>query len=98
MEFKRPLYYFTFPGIIISIIGLVLGLNFFSEYLTGNTYQPYPTVLAILLTCSGGFLALTGILLDSMSKMLSKLTNERINGTKTGKTEDINLVTEKIGQ
>ncbi len=31
MEFNRPLYYFTFPGIIMIAIGLISGLIFFGS-------------------------------------------------------------------
>ncbi|MEN4007289.1 MAG: glycosyltransferase family 2 protein [Methanobacterium sp.] len=79
IEFRRPLYYFTLPGIIIIIIGLVLGLKFFGEYLADPTTSLAPTILAILLTCCGGFLALTGIILDSMSRMISRLLNTDID-------------------
>jgi len=76
IEFKRPLYYFTLPGIIIIAIGLVLGFNFFGEYLAKTSTSLVPTILAIILTCCGGFLALTGIILDSMSRMFFRLTQE----------------------
>lgn len=79
IEFKKPLYFFTLPGIIITIIGLVLGLTFFGEYLARTTTSLAPTILAILLTCCGGFLALTGIILDSMSRMFYRLNNEVTN-------------------
>lgn len=90
MEFKRPLYYFTLPGIIITIVGLILGLNFFGEYLGRTTTSLAPTILAILLTCCGGFLALTGIILDSMSRMITKLTSTPINGLNNNDQYKIN--------
>jgi glycosyltransferase involved in cell wall biosynthesis len=82
IEFKRPLYYFTLPGIIIIVTGLVLGLNFFGEYLARTTTSIAPTILAILLTCCGGFLALTGIILDSISRMFFRLTQKYPDGLK----------------
>ena len=33
IEFNRPLFYFTLPGIIIVLIGITLGLIFFGDYL-----------------------------------------------------------------
>ncbi len=89
IEFKKPLYYFTLPGIIITIIGLVLGLTFFGEYLARTTTSLAPTILAILLTCCGGFLALTGIILDSMSRMFLRFTNN-YNG-ELNEPQDINF-------
>ena len=33
IEFNRPLYYFTLPGVIMIAIGLISGLIFFGSYL-----------------------------------------------------------------
>jgi glycosyltransferase involved in cell wall biosynthesis len=70
MEFNRPLYYFTLPGIIMIIIGLILGLNYFSKYLAGITDAIFPTALAVLITILGAFIAFTGVLLHTMSRMI----------------------------
>ncbi|MGF7119207.1 glycosyltransferase family 2 protein [Methanobacterium oryzae] len=84
LEFQRPLLFFTLPGVIICIIGITLGLIFFGDYLSHSisiSGVPYaskslmPTILAIMLTLGGGFLALTGIILDSMSKMIKHVLN-----------------------
>ena len=75
LEFQRPLYYFTLPGVIIIIAGVVLGLMFFGDYLGGTNKSLLPTVLAIMMTLAGGFLAFTGIILDSMSRMLNRVVN-----------------------
>ena len=32
MEFRRPLYYFTVPGLIIGAVGLGMGLNFLENF------------------------------------------------------------------
>ncbi|MBI5680869.1 MAG: glycosyltransferase family 2 protein [Methanobacterium sp.] len=76
IEFQRPLVYFTLPGGIIIIIGLMLGLAFFRDYVTGLSTNLAATILSILLTLGGAFLALTGIILDSMSRMINKMQNK----------------------
>jgi len=76
LEFQRPLYYFTLPGAIIIIIGVVLGLLFFGDYLGGGTRSLLPTILAIMMTMAGGFLAFTGIILDSMTRMINRVVND----------------------
>ncbi len=96
IEFKRPLYFFTLPGIIITIIGLVLGLTFFGEYLARTTTSLAPTILAILLTCCGGFLALTGIILDSMSRMFYRMTNAYPNSLNNYDSEDLKMTSHII--
>ena len=86
LEFQRPLYYFTLPGAIIIIAGVILGLMFFGDYLGGTTKSLLPTVLAIMMTLVGGFLAFTGIILDSMTRMINRVVNDpnydiRTNGS-----------------
>ena len=76
LEFQRPLYYFTLPGSIIIIVGVVLGLLFFGDYLGGGSRSLLPTILAIMMTLVGGFLAFTGIILDSMSRMINKVVKD----------------------
>ena len=75
IEFNRPLFYFTLPGSIISIVGITLGLMFFGDYLDGASSTLLPTVLAIMLTLGGGLLLITGIILDSISKMIYRILN-----------------------
>jgi len=103
IEFKRPLYYFTLPGIIMTIVGLVLGLNFFGAYISHSAhsiefapsaaYSLAPTILAILLTCCGGFLALTGIILDAMSRMFSRMNNSSLNNLDNSEFQNTNFNT-----
>lgn len=76
MEFNRPLYYFTFPGLILIIIGLLLGLVYFGAYLDQRA-SFFPTVLAGIIGLGGMFLAFTGIILHSMSRMISRNINGR---------------------
>lgn len=70
MEFNRPLYYFTLPGSIMIIIGMLLGLYFFGQYLGGAMITLFPTTLAALITIFGAFIAFTGLILHSVSRMI----------------------------
>jgi len=70
IEFNRPLFYLTFPGIIFGLSGLYLGARFLQNFAVGQGLQFGPTMLMILLIVVGTFLALTGILLHSMSAIL----------------------------
>ena len=71
MEFNRPLYYFTLPGIIMMFIGLILGANFFHLYLARIMTSLLPTTLAALITILGAFIAFTGLILHSVSRMIN---------------------------
>ncbi len=79
MEFKRPLYYFTIPGIVLITIGLVAGLIFFGNYLGGGNRSLAPTVFAGLITITGVFIAFTGIILDTMTRMITENLNRNMN-------------------
>ena len=72
MELRRPLIYFTLPGFIIFLIGIVTGIWFLNDYITGTSINFGPTVIAIMLVVVGLFLMLNGILLDSIRKLLNR--------------------------
>ena len=70
MEFNRPLYYFTIPGMILIVIGFALGLFFFGQYLDHVMTTLLPTVMAAMIGLGGLFIAFTGIILHSMARMI----------------------------
>jgi glycosyltransferase involved in cell wall biosynthesis len=76
MEFNRPLYYFTIPGLILISIGLILGLKFFGDYLAGGSGSLLPTAMAGLVGLGGIFIALTGVILHSISRMIQQFINK----------------------
>lgn len=76
MEFNRPLYYFTIPGLILIAVGLVAGLIFFGQYLGDYTTSLAPTVIAALISILGAFISFTGIILDTLSRMITQNLNK----------------------
>jgi glycosyltransferase involved in cell wall biosynthesis len=72
MEFRRPLYYFTFPGLIMGTIGLGMGLIFLQDFYNGGRLRFGPTLVMALLTLVGTFMAFTGIILHSISRLVFK--------------------------
>lgn len=77
MELYRPLYYFTVPGMILSIIGLAMGLSFLRDFYLGGRLNYGPTLLMIILTLVGIFMAFTGIILHSMARLFNETTKDR---------------------
>ncbi len=73
MEFNRPLYYFTVPGIAIGGIGAYMGLTFLRTFYFGGALHFGPTMLMIMLTLIGTFMAFTGIMLHSMARLIRNL-------------------------
>lgn len=72
IELKRPLYYFTIPGMAFGMIGLIMGLIFLQNFYNGGKLYFGPTLLMILLTLLGTFMTFTGILLHSISRFFEK--------------------------
>jgi len=70
MEFNRPLYYFTVPGVVLGMGGLLLGMSFMRTFYLGGSLNYGPTLVMILLTLIGTFMAFTGIILHSMARLI----------------------------
>ena len=73
MECRRPLFYFTAPGILFVTIGLFIGSKFLQTYYLGGGLSFGPTLLMMLLCIIGVFMAFTGIILHAVSRMISEL-------------------------
>jgi len=76
MEYRRPLYYFAVPGLIMTSIGFLMGLTFLQDYILGGYLRFGPTLLMVMLTIIGAFMIFTGIILHSISRMI--FLNEQI--------------------
>lgn len=72
MELNRPLYYFTAPGIVFMIAGIFMGLNLLRDFYLGENLRFGPTLLMILLTLVGCFMAFTGIILHTMARLINE--------------------------
>jgi len=67
IEFNKPLYYFTAPGLALGVGGLYMGVHFLHEFILGKGLYFGPTILMILFIVVGTFMALTGILLHTVA-------------------------------
>lgn len=72
MEFNRPIYYFTIPGMIISVFGIYMGLRYLQVFYNGGSLYFGPTLLMTLLTFVGLFMSFTGIILHAISRLSGK--------------------------
>lgn len=73
MEYNKPLYYFTMPGLIFAVVGLYMGLTFLRTFYLGGNLDFGPTMLMILLTLVGFFMSFTGVLLHSIAGLIMHL-------------------------
>ena len=76
MELRRPLYYFTVPGLLMAAAGIFMGLDFLGTFARGGSLQYGPTLLMVMLTLVGSFTALTGIILHAISRIMNECKNE----------------------
>lgn len=62
MELRRPLFYFTLPGMVLAAIGIGIGLELLRTFYHGGQLSYGLTMLMILMTLVGSFMAFTGII------------------------------------
>lgn len=70
IEFNKPLYCFTLPGLVLGLGGLIMGTYFLQTYTVGGGLNFGPTILMVLLLVVGTFMSLTGLLLHSISTLI----------------------------
>lgn len=73
MEYDKPLIYFLVPGILLTIIGISIGLVFVQQYFHGEGLNFGPTLLMMLITLVGSYLTFTGIILHTISTLFEKI-------------------------
>jgi len=77
MELRRPLYYFTVPGMVLAAAGVLMGLDFLQVFYHGGSLYYGQTLFMVLLTLVGAFMALTGVILHSISRMMNEFKGTR---------------------
>jgi len=77
MEVRRPLYYFTLPGMLMSMVGIGMGLRFLQIFYHGGSLYFGATLLMVMLTLVGSFMAFTGIILHALSRMIQEMRNSK---------------------
>lgn len=90
IELRRPLYYFTVPGAVMAAIGVFMGLNFLRIFYHGGGLSFGPTLLMILLTLVGSFMAFTGIILHSLSNLIDH-SMKKMDSARESRNERANL-------
>jgi glycosyltransferase involved in cell wall biosynthesis len=81
IELCRPLYYLTIPGMLCTIFGMGLGLDILKDFFIGENLKFWPMLFMIVLTLLGVFMAFTGIILHSVSRMINE--NNKTKGSKS---------------
>ena len=77
IEFKRPLFAFTLPGILLICIGLALAVYVIQGFYSYGRVPNGPAILMLLVIIVGTFMILTGIILHSMAGLTESLGVER---------------------
>ena len=76
IELSKPLLYFIAPGMMCSVVGLAMGMLFLQDFYQGRGLRLGSTILMIILTLVGVFMAFTGIILHSMARLFNKHKKE----------------------
>jgi glycosyltransferase involved in cell wall biosynthesis len=86
MELRRPLYYFTLPGMIFAAVGIGIGLELLRVFYHGGQLSYGLTILMILTTLVGSFMAFTGIILHAISKLIDQ-SMKRMDASRRARAE-----------
>jgi len=78
MQLRKPLICFTVPGSLMAGAGILMALEFLRSFVHGGGMQYGPTMIMILLTLFGSFMALTGIILHILSMVMHEFKRELI--------------------
>ena len=78
MELRGALYYFTAPGMLMAGAGILMGLEFLRIFAHGGSLQYGPPLLMVLLTLVGSFMALTGVILHSIARIMNECKSELV--------------------
>jgi len=76
MQLRKPLIYFTIPGSLMTAAGILMALEFLRSFAHGGSMQYGPTMIMILLTLLGSFMAFTGIILHILSRVMQEFKRE----------------------
>jgi glycosyltransferase involved in cell wall biosynthesis len=77
IEFKRPLFAFTLPGLFLIGIGLLLAVYVVQGFYSYGHVPNGPAILMLLVVLIGTFMVLTGIILHSVAGLTESLEAER---------------------
>ena len=77
IEFNRPLLVFTVPGLILVAVAVGFAIFIIQAYLDVGRVVFGPTLLMVLLMLIGTFMIFTGIILHSMSALITSQAEKR---------------------
>jgi hypothetical protein len=86
MELRRPLFYFTLPGMVLAAVGIGIGLELLRTFYHGGQLSYGLTMLMILTTLVGSFMAFTGIILHAFSKLIDQ-SMRRMDASRRARVE-----------
>jgi glycosyltransferase involved in cell wall biosynthesis len=86
MELRRPLFYFTLPGMVLAAVGIGIGLELLRTFYHGGQLSYGLTMLMILTTLVGSFMAFTGIILHAISRLIDQ-SMKRMDASRRARAE-----------
>jgi hypothetical protein len=77
---EHPLLYFGVSGLIMTIVGVVLGLYAIDQYVSVKALPFGASLIAVMLTALGVLFMLVGLILNAISTMMSNGIGKHTNG------------------
>ena len=81
IEYNNPLVYFVVPGVMSLAFGCATGVFVLSTYNSGGQLPFGPTILMMLLFIMGMFAVFSGLMLHSMTRIVTKINGDNTNVT-----------------
>ncbi|HRW31255.1 MULTISPECIES: glycosyltransferase family 2 protein [Methanothrix] len=88
MQLRKPLICFTIPGLAMAAAGILMGLEFLQAFAHGGSLQYGLALIMILLVLLGSFLALTGMVLHILSRVMHEFKRELMAQGRQNKEAD----------
>lgn len=83
-----PLYLTAWTGFVVTILGLLLGIQTLFNYLVGRAVSGFTTVILLLIIFSGVILSSIGIVATYLAKVLDEVKNRPVYIVRRGSPTD----------
>ena len=79
---RRPLLFFTVPGLTLAVVGLLFAYNAFRIVQTQHIIPAVSTIVGTLLLVTGLLFGVTGTILNTLEHFASRVTDELVQLTR----------------
>jgi glycosyltransferase involved in cell wall biosynthesis len=77
ISYRRPMLAFGIPGLLLTLIGLILGISTLSSYYALESFQYYPILIALVALILGLLLVVAAFIMNSLAQIGN---SQKLNG------------------